>query len=74
MNICDRRFIYNPRTDVLAHFRGLGWQPPERHAEEVESEERRHGAFRAMKRLQAAELKRNGANSNVTWITTRRRA
>ena len=37
VNISDRRFIYNKRTDVATRFRQLGWEPPEKHAEELEN-------------------------------------
>lgn len=56
MNIADRRFIYNKRTDVAKRFRELGWAPPERYAEELENKSRMDGALRAMKRLQEEQI------------------
>ena len=70
MNIADRRFVYNKRTDVATRFRTLGWEPPERHAEELENQMRMEGAIRALKRI-AEEEKVAG---NVTPITSRKRA
>jgi hypothetical protein len=70
VNISDRRFIYNKRTDVAERFRALGWEPPERHAEQLENQMRMEGALRALKRLEAEEQTRG----NVTPITSRKRA
>ena len=73
MNIADRRFVYNKRTDVAKRFRELGWAPPERHAEELESQARLEGAIRALKRLETEE-KEGQRGGNVTSIDVRRRA
>jgi len=70
VNISDPRFVYNKRTDVASRFRALGWEPPERHAEELESQLRMEGALRAIKRLQEEEK----SSGNVTPINARRRA
>lgn len=69
MNIADRRFVYNKRTDVAKRFRELGWAPPERYAEELESQARVEGAIRAVKRLEKEQF-----GANVTPIDLRRRA
>jgi hypothetical protein len=71
VNISDPRFVYSKRTDVATRFRALGWEPPERHAEELENQTRSEGALRALKRLQEEEEKSAG---NVTPIGARRRA
>ena len=70
MNISDPRFVYNKRTDVATRFRAMGWEPPEKYAEELEYQTRHEGALRALKRLQQEEDTRG----NVTPITARRRA
>lgn len=70
MNISDRRFVYNKRTDVATRFRALGWKPPEKHAEELENQTRVEGALRALKRIQ----KEGQLCGNVTPISSRKRA
>lgn len=55
MNIADRRFVYNKRTDLLTRFREKGWQPPEKAAEEAEADLRREGAIRALQQLEREE-------------------
>jgi hypothetical protein len=70
VNISDRRFIYNKRTDVATRFRRLGWEPPEKHAEELENQTRMEGALRALKRLQEEEQ----PSGNVRPICARKRA
>lgn len=52
-NIASREFVWTKRTDVAKRFRDMGWEPPERNAEETDKRDKADGALRAMKKLQA---------------------